>query len=166
MNVLKLGEGRRVSSFWKFLRVPGVVLTALVSMFLWVNKTCKELGGVQRETFKAEMCSQICALAGWGACTLKSGPGTRWTISSCQSGSSQFKGSSRQRCQVSSRTLQRPSNGCRLRSIVKICLLLSIPGRADPEFSKLFMEAFWDTFAKHGMTQYSCLPLLSSWFDY
>lgn len=34
---------------------------------------------------------------GRGACTLKSGPGTRWTISSCQSGSSQFKGSSRQR---------------------------------------------------------------------
>lgn len=67
MNVLKLGEGRRVFSFWKFLRVPGVVLTALLSMFLWVNKTCKELGGVQRETFKAEMCSQICALAGTGS---------------------------------------------------------------------------------------------------
>lgn len=100
---------------------------------------------------------------GRGACTLKSGPGTRRTISSCQSGSSWFKGSS---CQVSSRTLLRPSDGCRLRSIVKICLLLSIPGRADPAFSKLFMEAFWDTFAKHGMTQYSCLPLLSSWFDY
>lgn len=91
---------RSVFSFWKFLRVPGVALTALVSLFLWVNKTCREPGGVQRETFKAEMCSQLRALAGRGACTLKSGPGTRWTISSCQTGSSQFKGSSRQRCQV------------------------------------------------------------------
>lgn len=61
-----------------------------------------------------------------------------------------FKGISRRAlAKFHFKTLQQPSNGCKLRNTVKVCLFLSITDRPDPVFSKLFMKVFWAAFAKH-----------------
>lgn len=43
---------------------------------------------------------------------------------------------------------QVPSNGCKLRSVGKICLFLCITDRPDPGFSELLIRVFWALFAK------------------
>lgn len=86
------------------------------------------------------------ALGGRGrAWSLESGTGTRRTTQYLYWSVDAFRVQRRlaqSGCQV-------PSNGCKLRSVVKICLFLCITDRPDPVFSELFMEAFRAVFAEH-----------------
>lgn len=115
---------------------------ALVSTLSRVSKMLKELGGFgpKLRPWMGAPCGDEGEPALWSR---ERGPDEPLSVCSRVEALGVQRRLAEGLCQV-------PSNGCKLRSVVKICLFLRITDRPDLVFFELFMEVFQAVFAKPG----------------